>query len=76
MARNVDDLFYINLELNATLSLDWERVEEDKIYQQFVMIDKSSALQNYLEYYLSKDKLLSKAPFTNGPGCFTSFRVI
>jgi hypothetical protein len=33
MARSEDDLFSVRIQTTATLSLDWERIEQDPVFR-------------------------------------------
>lgn len=71
MARSFDDIFTVNLKLDATISVDLERIEEDPVWINFLSLYSSpEAFIMYLSYYIVRDKFLSEAPFTNGPGGF------
>lgn len=70
MARSPEDLLEVRLGLMARVSLDMERIEEDPIYRQCLMVaaDETSALQAYLEHYITRERFLRDMPSTNGPG--------
>ena len=70
MARGPEDLLTIDLELACELSLDMERIEADPVYRQCLEMEEHPevALQVYIEHYITRERLLSQMPSTNGPG--------
>ena len=78
MARSPEDLLEVRLGLMARVSLDMERIEEDPIYRQCLMVasDEASALQAYLEHYITRERFLRDMPSTNGPGQLATSDVI
>jgi hypothetical protein len=70
MARTDEDIFEVTGTLNFRLSLDWERIEADHVWRQYLMLseDLGAALEAYLVHYLTRDRLLREMPSTNGPG--------
>ena len=75
MARTLDDVVSINVELKGSVSIDLERIELDPIWDElrskYPETDTYTLLYSYLSYYVSTDKFLSESPFTNGPGNLT-----
>ena len=76
MAQDFKDLFNISVQLTANISLDWERIREDPVYKTCLMINPDAPLEAYLEYYVTKSVFLKDMPSTNGPGYFTSIKLI
>lgn len=83
MARFEKDLVDIRLELKGFVGLDWERMYEDPVFRQAMIIHgevpleqvhdadplwRSTVLQEYLLHYIVRDRLLRDMPSTNGPG--------
>jgi len=71
MARTDEDIFEVTGTLNFRLSLDWERIEADPVWRQYLMLSEgniNAALEAYLVHYLTRDRLLREMPSTNGPG--------
>lgn len=80
MARTADDLFTIRIRTTASVSLDWERIEQDPVFRtilamypeqdnpQGTRVIRREALRDYLAHYLMRERLLRDMPSTNGPG--------
>jgi hypothetical protein len=70
MARTDEDIFEVIGTLSFRLSLDWERIENDPVWRQYLMVSESpeAALEAYVEHYITRDRLVREMPSTNGPG--------
>lgn len=70
MARGPEDILVLRLDLQAQVSLDMERIEQDPVFSSIFLLASSpeEALREYLSYYLDQESLFKRVPSTNGPG--------
>jgi hypothetical protein len=73
MARSDEDIFSITINLQGSLSLDWERIMDDPVWDTIIQLQDGplnyqAALVEYIIFYLRSEKLLTNMPGTNGPG--------
>lgn len=73
--RSEDDIIQITVNMAARLELDLERVMNDPVgrtiaekYDLTVSDQLYAMLVEYCEFYISRERFLSRAPSTNGPG--------
>jgi hypothetical protein len=74
MARYPEDIINIEFKLRASLSLDIERIITDPVWSVICLaaeLDSSlywpELLDEYLIYYLVREKILTDMVSTNGP---------
>lgn len=72
--RTESDIVSVSFQISGLVQLDWERVEEDPVWNQVVAgrpldtpEEREFLLREYLNRYLSNEVLLMNTPSTNGP---------
>lgn len=73
--RNEEDILRLRFQLEADIELDRERMVEDpnwaQVSSRFDLSDPSDfilAVTAYIRHYVTRERLLSRMPCTNGPG--------
>jgi len=71
--RSKDDLVNVSFVMEGIVSLDWERIEQDPVWQMAARrhADRKACLADYVSRYLSNEAILTEAPATNGPASVT-----
>lgn len=71
--RGPQDRVLVQLTLLAVADLDWERIQEDPIWEMINASspDEDTAIQRYIAEYLRNILLFTNMPCTNGPSSIT-----